>query len=137
MPMQRLIKLIDEVVARYDVDRSRIYVTGVSMGGFGTWDLLGRFPQRFAAAVPICGGGDPSIAADIKHIPIWVFHGAKDAVVLPRHSRQMVSALEKVGGDPLFTEYRDVAHNSWEKAYREPKLLPWLFRHSKAEQRAN
>lgn len=127
-PMKLLIALIDKLLQEYPIDPSRIYVTGVSMGGFGTWDLLARFPNKFAAAVPICGGGDLQTASRIKHIPIWAFHGAKDEVVSPKRSRSMVTALQNAGGLPGYTEYPDIEHDSWVQAYREPHLLPWLFK---------
>jgi predicted peptidase len=112
----------------YPVDPSRIYITGVSMGGFGTWDLLARLPGKFAAAIPICGGGDEQTALKIKHIPLWVFHGAKDDIVSPKQSRTMIKALQDAGGAPGYTEYPDIEHSSWVQAYREPHLLPWLFK---------
>ena len=128
MPTRLLVALIDEIMKEYAVDPSRIYITGVSMGGFGTWDLLARFPDKFAAAIPICGGGDEQTAPKIKHIPLWVFHGAKDDIVSPKQSRTMVKALQDAGGSPGYTEYPDIEHNSWVQAYQEPHLLPWLFK---------
>jgi predicted peptidase len=127
-PTRLLIELIGEIIKEYSVDPSRIYITGVSMGGFGTWDLLARFPDKFAAAIPICGGGDEQTAAKIKHIPLWVFHGAKDDIVSPKQSRTMVKALQDAGGLPGYTEYPDIEHNSWVQAYQESHLLPWLFK---------
>jgi predicted peptidase len=128
MPTRLLIALMDEVIKEYPVDPSRIYITGVSMGGFGTWDLLARFPDKFAAAIPVCGGGDEQTAPKIKHIPLWVFHGAKDNTVSPKQSRTMVKALQDAGGLPGYTEYPDIEHNSWVQAYQESHLLPWLFK---------
>src|SRR5690606_12868971 len=93
-----------------------------------TWELIARFPDRFAAAVPICGGGDTTTAARIAHMPIWAFHGALDQVVLPRQSRNMIQALIQAGGTPGYTEYPEVGHDSWNYAFRDPYLLPWLFR---------
>lgn len=127
MPMKLLIELISKVSKEFPIDPERIYVTGLSMGGYGTWDLLARFPNKFAAGVPICGGGDIRTASAIKHIPIWAFHGAKDNVVPPRQSRAMIKALQEAGASPGYTEYPDIEHNSWVWAYREPHLLPWLF----------
>ena len=127
-PMQLFIQLLDKVLKEYPIDPARIYVTGVSMGGFGTWDLLARFPTRFAAAVPICGGGDESTAAKIKHVPIWAFHGALDHTVPPEKSRSMIQALQRAGGLPGYTEYPDIEHNSWVWAYRDPHLMVWLFK---------
>jgi predicted peptidase len=126
-PMALLIELISKVEKEYPIDLSRIYVTGLSMGGYGTWDLLARFPNRFAAAVPICGGGDIRTAPEIKHVPVWAFHGTLDKVVLPKQSRMMVKALRDAGGLPGYTEYPDVEHDSWVYAYRDPSLMAWMF----------
>lgn len=136
-PMAMVINLIEKILKEYPIDPSRIYVTGVSMGGFGTWDLIGRFPNKFAAAIPICGGGDENTATTIKHVPIWAFHGAKDDVVSPDRSRSMISALQKAGGLPGYTEYPDIGHASWIQAYQEPHLLPWLFKQKLSRQSAN
>ena len=126
-PMTLVIKLIAEIEKQYPVDHTRIYVTGLSMGGYGTWDLLARFPSRFAAAVPVCGGGVPETAPAFKHVPIWAFHGALDRVVPPGQSRIMVTALREAGGTPGYTEYPDVGHDSWTLAYADPYFLPWMF----------
>jgi predicted peptidase len=126
-PMQLLIELISKIEKEFPVDRSRIYITGLSMGGYGTWDLIARFPNRFAAAIPICGGGDTKTAETIKQIPLWAFHGALDGVVPPNQSRAMIKATQDAGGKPGYTEYPGVEHDSWVYAYREPYLLPWLF----------
>ena len=109
------------------VDPQRVYLTGMSMGGYGTWDLVARRPDLFAAAVVVCGGADESTAVKIKHIPVWVFHGAKDTAVKPARSRRMVAALEKAGGKPRYTEYAEVGHHSWENAYGDAELFQWLF----------
>ena len=126
-PMSSVVKLIDSLADAPGVDKTRIYVTGLSMGGYGTWYLLTRFPNKFAAAAPICGGGDPHLASNFAHVPIWAFHGAKDINVKPEESRKMIKALKKAGGKPKYTEYKKVAHDSWVKAYQEPTLLAWLF----------
>jgi predicted peptidase len=109
------------------IDCDRVYITGLSMGGYGTWDLITRNPGFFAAAVPICGGGDPTQAEKIAKMPIWVFHGGKDPVVKPERSREMVEAIKKAGGEPKYTEYPDVGHNSWVKAYQDADMMKWLF----------
>ena len=134
-PTQLLIELIEKIIKDFPIDETRIYITGVSMGGFGTWELMARFPNKFAAAVPVCGGGDEKTASQIKHIPLWAFHGAKDEVVAPRQSRSMIQAIQKAGGIPGYTEYPDIEHASWVQAYQEPHLLPWLFR-QKSDARA-
>lgn len=126
-PMKLFLEILDKLMDEYPIDPTRIYITGVSMGGYGTWDLMARFPNRFAAAVPVCGGGDETTASRIQHIPVWVFHGALDKIVLPERSRNMVEALREAGGSPEYTEYPDVKHDSWKRAYRDPKLLPWMF----------
>lgn len=127
-PMQLVIDLIEKVIQEYPIDTTRIYITGLSMGGYGTWELIARLPQKFAAAVPVCGGGAPALADNIKHIPIWAFHGAQDTVVPPRESREMINALRIAGALPGYNEYPDVAHESWIHAYREPHLMHWLFK---------
>jgi predicted peptidase len=123
--------LIEKAIKELPVDSKRVYITGLSMGGYGTWDLLARRPDLFAAAAPVCGGADEATASKIKDIPIWVFHGAKDGAVKPARSRNMVAALEKAGGKPKYTEYPDVGHNSWDPAYRDPEFYKWLFAQSK------
>lgn len=127
-PTQLLMELIDQLSKEYPIDEARIYITGVSMGGYGTWDLLARYPQKFAAGVPVCGGGDERTASKLKQIPIWAFHGALDDVVPARQSRTMIEAIRKAGGRPGYTEYPDIKHDSWVQAYQEPHLLPWLFK---------
>jgi predicted peptidase len=131
-PTQLLLDLIDQISKEFPIDESRIYITGVSMGGYGTWDLLARFPKKFAAAVPVCGGGDKTTAHKLKDIPIWAFHGALDPTVMPRQSREMIQAIQKAGGKPGYTEYPDIKHDSWVQAYQEPHLLPWLFKQNNA-----
>jgi predicted peptidase len=126
-PMALAIKLIGELEKKYSIDPARRYVMGLSMGGFGTWDAIVRYPKMFAAAVPVCGGGDETRAAAIAKLPIWVFHGGSDGTVNPVRSRNMVAALRKAGGTPKYTEYPGVGHDSWTQASKEPKLLPWLF----------
>lgn len=126
-PMSSVISLIDSLKALPFIDNSRIYITGLSMGGYGTWYLLTKYPDMFAAAVPICGGGDTHQADKFKHVPIWNFHGAKDTAVPVDRSRNMIRALKDSGGNPRYTEYKKVGHDSWVNAYQEPDLLPWLF----------
>ncbi len=123
-------KLLDDVVSRYRIDRTRIYVTGLSMGGYGTWSLAQQFPKRFAAIVPICGGGDPAKAASIAQVPTWVFHGAQDKVVPLKRSQEMVRALKRAGGKPKFTVYPEAGHDSWSAAYSNPALYEWLLKQS-------
>jgi len=121
------LKLIDALIWNMPVDRKRVYITGLSMGGFGTWDLLARCPGVFAAAAPVCGGADEATAVSVQRVPIWAFHGAKDTAVKPARSRNMIAALVKAGGSPKYTEYPDVGHNSWDPAYVTPELYGWLL----------
>jgi predicted peptidase len=119
--------LVDEIVEKYKIDKDRIYVTGLSMGGFGTWSLAAYSPARFAAIVPICGGGEPITARIFAHLPAWVFHGAKDPVVPIARSEAMVDALKQAGGNVKFTVYPNAAHDAWTETYANPKLYEWLL----------
>lgn len=120
-------ELLEQTARNYPVDQKRIYVTGLSMGGYGTWDAIQRKPDYFAAAIPICGGGDTNMAAKLVSIPIWVFHGDKDTAVNPERSRSMVEAIKKSGGNPKYTEYPGVGHDAWTRTFRNPEVLCWLF----------
>lgn len=122
-----LTALLDDVVARYKVDRDRIYVTGLSMGGFGTWMLAAYAPDRFAAIAPICGGGEPAWGTRLAHLPIWVFHGAKDPAVPLKRSEDMVDALKKKGNNVQFTVYPTAGHDSWTATYNNPEFYRWLL----------
>lgn len=130
-PMKLLRELIDKLIKEMPVDTNRIYITGLSMGGFGTYDAIERYPHLFAAAVPVCGGGDISRAATISHIPIWIFLGAEDAAVNPQFSLEMLQALTKAGAHPGFTQYPEVGHFSWPGAYSDPLMMEWMFRQHK------
>jgi len=124
--------LLDDVQAKYHVDPDRVYLTGLSMGGFGAWDLARSYPHKFAAIAPICGGGDPQFVKNIAHIPAWVFHGEDDPVVPIRRSEEMVDALKKAGDREVkFTHYPKVGHDSWVKAYDDPELYQWLLSHKR------
>ena len=101
------------------------------MGGFGTWNLTIKYPKRFAAIAPICGGANPSMVKFIKHIPIWVFHGAKDRIVPIERSQEMVDAVNNAGGHAKLTVYPKVNHDSWTETYNNEKLYEWLLSHSK------
>lgn len=122
-----LAALVEDLAAKYRVDKDRIYVTGLSMGGFGTWSLAMAYPDRFAAIAPICGGGNPNDAAKLKNLAIWVFHGAKDPVVRVESSQRMVDALKQLGVDVKFTIYPDAGHDSWTATYENPEFYKWLF----------
>ena len=126
-----VLELLDALPKEFRINPKRIYITGLSMGGFGTWDVLARHPDRFAAALPICGGGIEETAPAFAKVPIWVFHGAIDPEVEVELSRRMVEALRKAGSKPGFTEYPDVEHDSWTRTYRNPEVLDWLFAQKK------
>jgi predicted peptidase len=119
---------IQAVSSREAVDPARIYLTGLSMGGYGTWDLAARQPERFAAILPICGGGDEATAPRLAGMPIWCFHGDADTVVPVERSRTMIAAVRAAGGSPKYSELPGVGHDSWTPAYRDPAVLDWLFR---------
>lgn len=135
-PYLRLaLALLDELQRELPVDPDRIYVAGQSMGGFGTWALIENWPDRFAAAVPVCGGGRVSKVRNIVDVPIWAFHGALDPIVPVHESRRMISALRREGADPRYTEYPFVMHKSWDLAWAEPALAEWVFAQSLASRR--
>lgn len=129
--MSLLIDLIKESIKNLPIDTTRIYLTGLSMGGFGTFDAISRHPDLFTAAVPVCGGGDISKASTFSHIPMWIFHGALDGAVDPTLSHKMVEALTVQGANPGFTQYPEVGHFSWIAAYSDPMMMEWLFRQKK------
>jgi len=128
---EALMGLLEQMRATYPVDPARIYITGLSMGGFGTWGMLMDYPDYFAAAVPICGGWnleeDVENAPRIGNVPIWAFHGALDDDVPVERSRDMVRAIEGTGGNIKYTEYPDGWHPIWDSVYSEPELFPWMF----------
>lgn len=126
--------LTDHLIKSHRVDADRVYLTGLSMGGFGSWDTAMVYPDTYAAIVPICGGaGVRFIMADrIKHLPVWIFHGAKDSVVEPAYAKKMFDALTKVGGKVKLTMYPDAQHDSWTAAYNDPELWKWMFAQKRA-----
>ena len=130
-PGQLVLDLIEKTCKELPIDRKRIYLTGLSMGGYGTWDLMARKPDLFAAGIPVCGGGDEKKADKLVKIPLWVFHGDKDAAVKVERSRNMVAAIKKAGGKPDYTEYPGVGHDSWSRTYSDAKVLDWLFAQKK------
>ena len=130
--LDALTALLDDVAANYRVDSDRIYLTGLSMGGFGTWELATAYPKRFAAIAPICGRGKPFMARRIKDIPTWVFHGAKDNTVPLKESEDMVAALKKAQAPEVkFTVYPDAGHDSWTATYDNPELYEWFLQHTR------
>ena len=126
---ETLINLLDEIVARYDVDTERVYLTGLSMGGYGSWALASEYPDRFAAVVPICGGGNRMMSLTLKDVPIWAFHGAKDSVVPLKESKEMVDAINARGGSAKLTVYPDANHDSWTQTYDNQELYDWLLQY--------
>jgi predicted peptidase len=125
--MRLVLGMLDSLKAEFNIDATRIYVAGQSDGGFGTWNLITQRPDLFAAAIPLCGGGEPRLAGRIARMPLWVFHGRRDDVVSVRESRNMISAIRKAGGHPKYTEYPGVGHDVWKLGLNESELIPWLF----------
>ncbi len=126
-----LLALLDKVVSEHKVDEARIYLTGLSMGGYGSWSLAAAAPERFAAVAPICGGGSGIWALRLRGMPIWAFHGAKDRVVPVEESQRMVDALKRFRGDARLTIYPDAGHDSWTETYANPELYEWFLSHSR------
>lgn len=129
-----LLGLIDTVSAEYAVDPARVYLTGLSMGGYGTWHLAAEHPERFAAIAPICGGGlwaygFPERAADLRGLPVWAFHGLVDDVVPVQETAKLVATLQAAGGDVKMTIYPDKNHDSWTETYANPELYAWFLSH--------
>ena len=133
--MQAVIKKIRELAQNTAIDRSRIYVTGLSMGGFGSWDLAARHPDWFAAVVPICGGGSAATAETLAEsdLPIWNFHGDRDSVVDIKYSRRIVNAIRDAGGQVGHTELRGIGHNAWNIAYGPHGGMEWMFAQRRPE----
>jgi predicted peptidase len=139
-----LLELLDEVTKKYSVDETRIYLTGLSMGGFGTWSLGLGYPEKFAAIAPICGGGnagpiilaqhgyDPGRAKALKTLPIWAFHGGKDTVVPVEESKRLIEGLKQLGVEEIdLTIYPEAQHNSWTETYSNPELYAWFLKHQR------
>lgn len=138
LELDGLTHLLDHIVGKLPIDDKRIYLTGLSMGGYGTWHLATALPDRFAAIAPVCGGGlwhrwVPEEVCALKNVPVWAFHGAKDATVPVAESQKMVSALRRCGGSARLTVYPDAAHDSWTRTYENPELYEWFLEHSLPE----
>lgn len=131
--LDAVLALVEKTVETHPIDRNRIYLTGLSMGGFGSFDMLTRSPQTWAAAIPVCGAGDPRKVENFKHVPIRIFHGEADDVVPPEGSILMRNALKKAGGNVELTLYPSVGHDSWTKAYSDPEVIQWLFSQRKPD----
>lgn len=125
--MQAVLAAIDDVLANFPIDPRRLYLTGLSMGGYGSWDLGTRAAERWAAVVPICGGGDELYADRLASVPVWAWHGDADDVVPVSRSRVMIEAIRRAGGKPRYTELAGVGHDSWTPAYNSRELLDWMF----------
>lgn len=137
---EALLALLDEVIANHAVDTNRVYLTGLSMGGFGSWSLALNYPERFAAVAPICGGGNPldvllasrKKTEALKELPFWAFHGAKDPVVKLEESQRMIATLKKAGVKEVeLTIYPDAEHDSWTETYDNEKLYEWFLKHKR------
>ncbi len=133
IPLKMTMRVLINKIFEYNIDTNRIYITGLSMGGYGTWDLIARFPEIFAAAIPICGGGDENTAKKIADIPIWAFHGAKDNVVPVARTRNMISEIKQNAGKPKYTEFPQKGHLVWNAAYNTAGIWDWLFSQKKSE----
>jgi predicted peptidase len=134
VPQRQVIELLADLQTEFSIDPDRVYATGLSMGGFGVWDLMARQPQLVAGAIPICGGGDVTTCQQIVHVPIWVFHGDADDAVPVSRSRDMIAALRAAGGRPIYTEYEGVGHNSWSQTFSNRCVWDWLFTQRRGRQ---
>ena len=130
-PMKLTLELIDDIIQKFPIDKNRIYITGLSMGGMGTFDLITRKPELFAAALPVCGAGDITMADRFKNIPVWIVHGSNDPAVDVKNSYNMANALVAAGANPGLTIYPEVGHFSWLQAYSDQLIMQWLFRQHK------
>ncbi|MEM8670036.1 MAG: prolyl oligopeptidase family serine peptidase [Planctomycetota bacterium] len=132
--IDHLLQLIRNVIEEENIDPDRVYLTGLSMGGFGSWALAAEAPELFAAVAPVCGGGDPRTAAALVDVPIWAFHGDADRVVPASASQKMVDAIKDAGGKKIeFTLYEGVDHNSWTETYANEELYRWLLKHQRED----
>ena len=130
--MAQTIALLKAQIKELKIDPKRVYVTGVSIGGFGCWDIIQREPDLFAAAIPVCGGADTAFAETLKNMPIWIFHGDNDTIVYTKRSRDMAAALKTAGSKKFkYTEYPNTGHDAFTPTYNNPKILKWLFEQKK------
>jgi predicted peptidase len=126
--LKMALQCVGDVIHEFPVDSNRLYLTGISMGGYGGWDLAMRQPGRWAAVVPICGGGDESKGDRLVNVPVWAVHGDADPAVPVERSRNMIAAIRKAGGGPKYTELPGVAHDSWTQTYADPNgVFAWMF----------
>ncbi len=129
-----LMALVDATMAEYRIDPRRVYLTGLSMGGFGSFWLAAEHPQRWAACAPICGGGDPDQVAKAAGVPMWIFHGGRDPVVPVEYSLKLANVLEEAGGEVRLTVHEDMKHDSWTRVYEGEDLYQWLLAHQRSEE---
>ena len=125
--MSLTIAMMKSLIKTLPIDKNKVYVTGLSLGGFGCWDIIQREPNIFAAAIPICGGGDTAEAETLKNLPIWIFHGDSDSIVKTKRSRDMYKALKAVDAKVKYTEYPNTGHDSFSPTYNNPQVFKWLF----------
>lgn len=137
VPLSTTMELLDKLLVWHPIDPQRVYLAGLSMGAFGVWDVLNRWPECFTAALSICGSADENTVAAARAVPVWAFHGARDPIVPVERSRTAIAALRAAGGTARYTEYPHVGHDAWTYAFAEPDLLPWLFSHRRATIRAH
>lgn len=132
--MEAVLQILEAELKAHPIDRTRIYLTGISMGGFGAWDLALRKPELFAAGVPICGGGDEQLAPRLAKTPVWAWHGDADDAVPVERSRRMIAAIRAAGGEPRYSELPGMGHHSWIPAYEDPQgAIPWMFSQRREE----
>ena len=131
--VKTLLALLDNLAAKYSIDKDRVYVTGLSMGGSGTWSLIATEPDRFAAAIPICGRGEPQAATRAGRLPVWIVVGDRDGSQLVANCREMADSLQAKGGDVKLSIYSGVGHDSWTQTYATPELYDWLLRHKASD----
>lgn len=133
-----VVELIKDLQKQYSIDADLLYVAGQSMGGYGTWSIIIEYPEMFAAAIPLCGGGNTSRAKNLVNVPIWAFHGSDDEAVKVKESREMIEAIKQAGGNPKYTGYKGVGHTVWHQVFAEPELLNWVFAQKKrSEEKKN
>ncbi len=133
--LETVVELLKDLQKQYNINADRLYVAGQSMGGYGTWSLLTEYPEMFAAAIPLCGGGNTSKAKNLVNLSIWAFHGGDDEAVRVTESREMIEAIKQAGGNPKYTEYKGVGHSVWHQAFAEPELLNWVFAQKRSEKK--
>ena len=127
--MPAVMGMMEDVCSNYNVDHDRIYLTGLSMGGFGTWSIATQYPRRFAAIAPVCGGGNPYLADRLKKLPVRIYHGEKDKNVPHAMSQQMYNVLKQIKGNVELVTLKDMGHNVWSRVYSDPDFYQWLLRH--------